>query len=212
MSETEKQNKAQYSYQDAGLATKRKIEYLENTKETGASKAALARLRHAAGKRPEESPDVWGIVLSDLEDYKSSFSKFDPDTKIPLLTPLEESVFHALTLYAIASQGHEAHPTQTDGISVGAAFGNLIKSEPSKEDSMRTKMKSLLMSKSIDEMAKRLRPMIKYLVNESQLDFAMLADDLYWSAFPKSRRQIHLKWARDFNTASYRPKAEDKGE
>lgn len=212
MSETQKQTEHHYSYRDAGRFTKRKIEYLQNTKESGPGKAALARLRHAAGKRPEESPDVWGIVLSELEDFKSSFSKIDPDTRIPLLTPLEESVFHALTLYGVASQGHETHPIQTEGVSVGAALGRLIKSEPSKEDSMRTKMKSLLLSKSIDETAKRLRPMIKYLVDESGLDFAMLADDLYWSAFPKSRRQIHLKWARDFNTASYQQNEENKGE
>lgn len=199
-------------YTDAGRFTRAQIRILQAEKETGPGKAMLARLRHAAGKQPEQAPDVWGVVLSDMSEDMTKVKK-DKETHIPLLTPREKAVFAALTLYATAAQGEAGHnrQTQVDGRSLGTALGRMVKADPNKEESLRTKMKSLLLAASPEEAAQRLRPMIKYITEEEGLDFAMLAEDLYWCAFPKTRRSVHLSWARDFSIAS-KQKTEEKGE
>lgn len=195
-----------------GNFTSGKLDYLQSEQENGEGKALLARLRHAAGKSPEESPEIWGFILSEFDSYKSKEAIIDETTNIPVLTPEEESAFHALTLYAVASQGERNRESSTHvkEVSIGTAFGNFLKNDSTKENYVRTKMKLLIQSKTIEETARRLRPMIKYLTTNNGLDFAMLAEHLSWCANPKNRRMVHLRWARDYCVASHLEQLSDQ--
>lgn len=66
-----------------GNFTSGKLDYLQSEQENGEGKALLARLRHAAGKSPEESPEIWGFILSEFDSYKSKEAIIDETTGIP---------------------------------------------------------------------------------------------------------------------------------
>ncbi len=173
-------------------AVRRQISKIESLGDSGPGKARLANLRKAVGKRPQDFPDLWGTFLEDLPE---------PEYETKSITPQEEAVFNALTLYALAQQGNSplTHSMNSEGISFGAAAGKLTEGDEDEEERIRAKLKSLIASKNTRELAEHLRRLIQLMkAKDIKLDYPELAEDIYWFHFPKARENVQLKWARDF--------------
>ncbi len=173
----------------------------------GQAKAEIARLRRGAGKKLEQCPDLWGVFLQSMPE--------DLIGKGSSPSRAENIIFLTMTLFSEAQQGHEVADLQMDNnVSLGTALGKVVTQEKkgperdSANDRIASRLKRLVLSSSIEEMAMPLRSLIGILrQKEITLDYGRLAGDLYNFSFPNMSSQIGLKWARDYyrelNRAEY---------
>ena len=171
----------------------RKI-YLLNNPETGFSGALLASLRHGVGKVPGEDPALWGLFLEDAPDGLYGEANFSGEP-----TKEEWAVYIALTLFAVHSQGSSA-TAQCDGVSIGKAAARLMKENTDGErDRVLRRFAPVVTADDMTGLAYYLRTLIQLMKSEGiSLDYAKLAGDLYDFQFDNSRKNVRLRWGRDF--------------
>ncbi len=178
---------------------------------TNTEQAVFAALtlyaRGAQGEEGDQDPEVWGMVLNYLPENLNSGHH---------ITNTEQAVFAALTLYARGAQGEEGRkkPAQRDGVSLGQAMAGLVKpnknnANKNNEGSVLTKIKSIMASKSIEEMSTRIRPLISMISEETGLDYPKLADELAVYFHHDVGKNIRMEWARDY---VYKRKAETESD
>ncbi len=198
------------SYSKAGKLVAHKIHEIEHSKTEGLKKARLAWLRRGLGKTIDEVPELWELILEDITD-----SDDDSTQKFVVEGAYEEAIYGALTLYGLAHQKANDTPHK-EGISFGFAVGKLVAEDESNRDRIGTRLKSVLKAKNSLQATIKMRPLISLLSKENEsFDFAQLADDLYWLAFPTSRKKVRLDWAREYIRGMEEKKAQkskDKGE
>lgn len=169
--------------------------------EYSGTKARLAQLRRGVGKKPGELPELWGVFLKNIpEDWMCTNG--EP-------TYVEWAVYTALTLFALHQQGHcEVMHAEEGGSSLGQAARKLVRSEED-EENIRRKLSIVAKSEDMTELSYHLKTIIRLFGNNDiRLNYAELAEDLYWFQFEQNADEIRLKWGRDF----YRNiKTEDKG-
>lgn len=190
--------------------TKGRIEKLGAEGQTMTGKANLALLRRGLGKQPFENPDLWGLVLDKLpkdllpEDYQK---------RRGCLSPAEEAIYAALTLYALAQQGKDTKTQNmhAEGNSVGKAVGLAAGSDPEQQARMLSKLKKVLSVRDHTAMERSLRSLIQILKEkEIRLDYAMLAADLYSYHFPEGKTRVRNSWAHDYYFSGLNTQSENE--
>ena len=171
------------------------------------SKANLARLRRAAGKPPEETPEVWSITMDRLPEGLSGHfldGKYES-------SDAEWAIHNALTLYSVHAQGSTRSP-QEDGVSFGKAVGRLARVSDGEETIMK-RFNQVITSSDKTEMANHLRSMVQLMRSKGTIgfDYVLLAKDLYLISQPSYRNAALFRWGEDFY-ASEKNDFEDKEE
>lgn len=171
---------------------KYQISRLSGSKNEGATRASLAKLRRGIGREPGSMPELWDITLNGLHESLSG--------KDGTVTRGEWAVHTALTLYALHQQGADTRQQlmSKDGNTLGGALRKLINNE---EDEKRVKRRfdAAATADSPAEFSHHLRGLIQLLKNQNiALDYPALAEDLYWFQFPEARDSVRMRWGRDF--------------
>lgn len=182
--------------------TKQILAKLNAAEDSSSVKAILAKIRRTIGKPLNETVDIWSFVFPELpEDF---LGKSNPSAE-------ERSILTALQLFALHSQGadksillKDSKPYQNIGYSL-----NFLRTKDMAESTDR-RFNAMITATDFDELIYHLRHLISILKSkktESKVDYAKLADDLYW--FLKgSEENVRLRWARQY----YRNYADEKGE
>ncbi|MFC5996765.1 type I-E CRISPR-associated protein Cse2/CasB [Pseudonocardia hispaniensis] len=153
-----------------------------------AAVAALARLRHGAGKAPGEVLDILEFTVSD------TFAPGPEDAP----GPEEWAVHVALTLFAVhqQSRGERMHRR---GRGLGTALRSLHTGAPTDiPDPLLRRFRMLGTANSFPELTHHLRGAVQLLRAAGvPLDYGRLADQLVtWQRFGPDR--VQLTWGREF--------------
>ena len=159
-------------------------------------RARLAELRHGIGKMPGEEPALWGMVFEDLPDYM--LGRYGKPSKE------EWSIYIALTLYALHQQGNDLSSKNMNsiGISLGKAASRLVYLEGGTDDDrerVSKRFNQIALAVDIDSLYYYLRTFIPLLRDDDiGLDYAMLAQDIYWYQTVSGQASVRLKWGQDY--------------
>lgn len=181
---------------EVGQFVERKIGFLQEGKDGGENRAALANLRRGVGRDPGELPQLFGIILMDMpEEFMSEKG---------VATKEEWSCYIALTLYALHQQGNEManQPMHTEEkINLGAAMWELASSyeDSNAEQRMLQRMRMLSTSADMKELSYHLRGVIQLLKSKGiPVNYGILAADLYELQCPDGKKRVHLRWGQSF--------------
>ena len=165
--------------------------------DTSESRASLAHLVRAVGKRPEEaSADVWAITLEGMPD---SWATAGEEASY-----IENAVHTALSLYALHKQGNSGSVNMfgkenNKVLSVGLATRKLIQQRATMEASATRRFNVLATAQDYRELTNHLRGLIQLFSRDGiKLDYSRLAQDLYFMQFPEGISRVTFKWGRDF--------------
>ncbi|NLC14260.1 MAG: type I-E CRISPR-associated protein Cse2/CasB [Chloroflexi bacterium] len=179
------------------IYVRNRISTLASFEGDSAVRAQLAHLRRGISKKPGSQPELWEITL--LQIPESMMSK-DGDP-----TYAEWAVHTALTLFALHQQGKDikSQNMHLDGRRLGLAVGELV--GPDGDDTrIKRRFDSAATANSIEEISYHLRGLIQLMKDkEVKLDYASLAEDLFWYQFPGRRDSVRLSWGRDFYRQLY---------
>jgi CRISPR system Cascade subunit CasB len=167
------------------------IEKLDN--QNSAARATLAKLRRGVGKSPGEIPDILEITIGGLP------SELAGQTGEPSYTEL--ATYTAITLYALHQQGKDASMHADKGLSLGAAAARLIAPDKTNEEAVRRRFDTVTTSRDMTELAQHARSLVQLLhAAEAPIkpDYAQLAVDLFFYQTDEGRKNVRLKWCRDF--------------
>ena len=159
-------------------------------------KAALANLRRGVGAAPGEMPELWGFFLEELPP--------EMESRDGAPTRGEWAVYLALTLYALHQQGHALPEDDMDrqNAGLGQAVRRLLppKADPA-GSSVQKRFNVLATAAQPREIAQHLRGMIQLLRAAGiPLDYARLAEDLFYLQFPDHAPGVRLRWGQEFYT------------
>ena len=171
---------------------------LSSQRDSSGGKARLARLRRGAGKTPGELPELWGEFLNSMPDDLKSCND-EPSYA-------EWAVYLSLTMFAIHQQG-KSENVHSEGIGLGRAAAMLLEKDTDEErERVLRRFGPVVTAKDMPELAHHLRCLIQLMSSKNiKLDYAMLADDIYTFQFYDRRKNVQLKWGREF----YYKKGED---
>lgn len=187
----------------------KKVNQIAVQSETSEGKALLANLRHGIGHVPGEKPEIFGILLMDMPEI------FYSDNGKP--TEGEWASYIALTLYALHQQGFNTklQPMFTnEKISIGKALAKLafIENDVNAKERMLQRLKELATSKDMNELSYHLRSVIQLLKREAiELNYSLLAKDLYEFQYPDAKAKVCLRWGQDFYHSNEKIEKEDGG-
>ncbi|MEV8311824.1 type I-E CRISPR-associated protein Cse2/CasB [Streptomyces flavidovirens] len=162
--------------------------------------AALARLRRGAGKEFAQVPDLWGLA-----DTRSLHEA--PVGGRPLreeeLSRAEDAVHAALTLWALHQQSRRTGMHRSDSrktpTGLGAAVRRLMPAGDIDEP-VRKRLVRAGTAPTLAALAGRLRDIVLLLRREDiELDYALLAEQLYRWQEPGGRDEVRRAWGRSFN-------------
>lgn len=168
-----------------------KIESISKSLDSGRTKAVLAQLRRGVGKKPGEMPELWGLLLENMPE------SFMGTTGEP--SREEWAIYAALTLFALHQQGHGESMNANDKENrLGCAVRKLIHNQD-EEERVRFKLSLAASSADIEELSYRLKTIVRLLSAENiKLDYADLANDMFFFQFENSVDKVRLKWGQDF--------------
>ncbi len=161
------------------------------------ARAALSRLRRAAGKRPED----------DLMAWSELFEQVLPEFPERLLgrgnspSRSESGAFAAITLYALHQQSQNSN-MHKDHRAFAEVMGEFDQRSESK--SIKPRFDALLTASTFEAMLYHLRTLIPLLASQQKLgfdtafDYGQLANDLARLQSPQYRSGILLRWGREF--------------
>lgn len=160
-------------------------------------KNEIALLKRYAGKRMEDAPEAYSILLDDFPwEYKSDKG----------YTRAERAVFAACTLYA--SNARSMRERHEENVYFGNAARNLALKENADEDpvALRNIVKyfnRILTAVDFDTLMTHLTRFCKYASSHAdnqdfKFDYAMLAYDLFTFQIDDYRMATKIMWANDF--------------
>lgn len=161
--------------------------------EYSAGKAILSRLRNSIGRDYADMADIMPFVFYQLPESFFGNSK--------KMTDEEMCILSCLQLYAIHQQGEDlCVATTEDGYSnVGTSLKLLRVGDDVTASDRR--FNAMITSTDFDELIVHLRHLIRLLKSKqkgARIDYARLADDLYWIRKNKNKENIILNWAREY--------------
>lgn len=152
------------------------------------SRAALARLRRAAGHEP--GTDVEILDLTTNPDAPRAGGD-DP-------TPEERAIHVALTLYAIHQQSQDAK-MHVRGRAFGAALGRIRYADGEESPGVVRRFQALGTATDLAEATVHARALVTLLRGAGQgFDYGQLARDLVNLQHPARAQAVRLAWGRDF--------------
>ena len=161
--------------------------------EYSTGKAILSRLRNSIGRDYADMADIMPFVFYQLPESFLGNSK--------KMTDEEMCILSCLQLYAIHQQGEDlCVATTEDGYSnVGTSLKLLRVGDDA--TAVDRRFNAMITSTDFDELIVHLRHLIRLLKSKqkgARIDYARLADDLYWIRKNKNKENIILNWAREY--------------
>lgn len=161
--------------------------------EYSAGKAILSRLRNSIGRDYADMAGIMPFVFYQLPESFLGNSK--------KMTDEEMCILSCLQLYAIHQQGEDlCVATTEDGYSnVGTSLKLLRVGDDA--TAVDRRFNAMITSTDFDELIVHLRHLIRLLKSKqkgARIDYARLADDLYWIRKNKNKENIILNWAREY--------------
>ncbi|MET9424648.1 type I-E CRISPR-associated protein Cse2/CasB [Streptomyces sp. NPDC006540] len=168
--------------------------------------AALARLRRGAGRPAGQLPDLWSLIDTGPLHETPPGTRPMSDSE---LVRAEDALHVALTLYALHQQSrskgmHQAdRPDRRRGL--GAAVRRMMKPGDIDEP-LRKRLVRAGTAPDLTALAQRLRDIVVLLRREDiELDYALLAGQLYTWQRPGGADAVRREWGRSFH-AWHEPK------
>lgn len=176
------------------------VTILENTIETSAGKAALAKLRHSTGQPLSRMVDVLPMIF---EKMPEEFLGFRGE-----VTKEERAILITIQLYAWHQQGaHDRVNTNEKYKNMGAALRSMRRGEATVAVDRR--FNALITSQDFEELIYHLRQMIRLLKSRTKekINYPQLSEDLYW--FLRGQKEkLRISWAQEY----YKQKGDDTDE
>lgn len=172
--------------------TKKILFKLSNQLETPAGRAWLAKLRHSIGKDLSQSIEIWPIVFENIpEEYLSNGKTVSYE---------EKAIIYALQMYALHQQGRQGSVLLDDKTynNIGTAL-RVLRTIDNKV-SIDRRFNTMITSTIFEELIHHLRHLIAILKSKSKdtkIDYAKLAEDLYWYQMGFEEK-VRLSWARAY--------------
>lgn len=173
------------------------------------TKAFLAKIRNSVDKDLLHNIDLLSCIFSSVS--------YDSEESDGELSDKEQAIFTALQLYAIHQQssyksvmkiGGDYDEKQKYKDNIGDALSTLRSEE---SESIDKRFNTMIVSTDFKRLVYHLRQMIKILKSKSdaKVDYAKLAEDLYW--FMNGKKDgVRLSWARSYY--KYRKNEEMEGD
>lgn len=167
---------------------------INNTIETPKTKALLANIRNSINKNISDNIETMAYIFSNVpEEYLGNSDKLSYE---------EEAIFTVVQLYAIHQQGKPNSVLKLDyeederKQNIGEALSTLRSAD---SESIDRRFNAMITSSNFKELRHHLRQLIKILKAKSdvKVDYAKLADDLYWYLMGQ-KDKIKLQWSRSY--------------
>ena len=187
---------------------------LDSTRDASSTKALLANMRNSADKDISNNVDALAYVFSNLS--------YGEDDRGGELSYMEQAIFIAIQMYAIHQQSNvesvlkfgnddENEPIEKKNkykANIGDALATLRSDE---SESIDKRFNAMITATNFNKLSYHLRQMIKILKSKSEakVDYAKLAEDLYWFMIGR-KEEVRLSWARSYY--KYRKNEEMEGE
>lgn len=174
--------------------TARILRKLDNTRDRPSTKAIFANIRNSINKDSAFNLNALAFVFHEIPEEFLGFNKN--------LNDYEKAILTAVQMYALHQQANTNTVLKLDykegeiRQNLGDALSS-IRGEDSKAIDRR--FNAMITSSNFEELNHHLRQMIKILKSKSdaKVDYASLADDLYW--FLKNQREgLKIKWSRSY--------------
>ena len=184
------------------------LNQIANDLDSSATKATLANLRNSISKPYSQTIGVF-----------STFYKYLPDSFISEYGDLsyqEKAIITSLQLFAVHQQGNsqsvllEAND-ENKYKNIGYALKVLRTDENAKSTDRR--FNAMISADTFEEFTFHLRQLISLLKSRSdqKVNYAKLAQDLYYFQIPGMRENIKLSWAKEYYKFTNKEK-DNKGE
>jgi len=167
----------------------RRIEQLD--KDSPWAKTKLAKLRHAAGKEPGDSPGIWDVTMGDMPDELSGRGEY--------VSYPEHAIHIALTLYALHKQGKADTMHEKKGLRLGGGAARLINDR--NKEGIQRRFNAVVTAQNLSELSNYTRGLIQMMRSLDipiKLDYGQLAVDLFYYQIPAQRNKVRLQWGREF--------------
>ncbi|MGW5351048.1 type I-E CRISPR-associated protein Cse2/CasB [Streptomyces sp. NPDC004031] len=213
-----------------GAAADRRIRPLQRgyRNDAPSSVSAVARLRRGAGHPAHHVQDLWGAVgTAELEHVLAAA---EPAERQGLHADRADEALHlAITLWALHQQSHRDTDTHVVGYGLGRSVRLLMApgagrpqgdaavtdapqegavGEQLIDEGLRRRFVRVGTATTLDVLSQRLREIVLLLRKDTvPLDYALLADQLYWWQFPGVQADVRRTWGRDFHTAGTRARS-----
>lgn len=185
---------------------------LDSTRDASSTKALLANMRNSADKDISNNVDALAYVFSNLS--------YGEDDRGGELSYMEQAIFTAIQMYAIHQQSNvesvlkfgsdDENESREEKYkaNIGDALATLRSDE---SESIDKRFNAMITATNFNKLSYHLRQMIKILKSKSdaKVDYAKLAEDLYWFMIGK-KEEVRLSWARSYY--KYRKNEEMEGE
>lgn len=175
----------------------------------------LARLRRAQGAAGGADPRSWSLVLDGLPSAVQTPSGGPGITSGP--TRAELAVHTALTTYAVHQQSRR-DPQHKRGVGLGEATRSLARQRAALapgeavsglDDGVVQRLHRVSMAQTQALRTDALRALVTLMRSAGspvELDYGLLARDLFWLQFPGARHRVQLEWGRGLHR---RPRGDD---
>ena len=171
------------------------IYYLNNLSQDSSRKASLANLRNSIGRSVEQAMDAWSIVFEYIPDEYLS--------KDGNPTYEEKAIMYSLQLYALHQQGKSLNKEMEDDIqekhyeNIGDSI-KILRLEGNQE-AVDRRFNEMITASSFYELVEHLRHLVKLMKAKTnvQVDYARLAEDLFWFQKGKSS-EVKFRWAQSY--------------
>ena len=186
---------------------------LDSTRDASSTKALLANMRNSADKDISNNVDALAYVFSNLS--------YGEDDRGGELSFMEQAIFTAIQMYAIHQQSNVesvlkfGNDDENESIekknkykaNIGDALATLRSDE---SESIDKRFNAMITATNFNKLSYHLRQMIKILKSKSEakVDYAKLAEDLYWFMIGR-KEEVRLSWARSYY--KYRKNEEMEG-
>ena len=176
--------------------------------DTAQARAALAKLRHALGKSPDQTPEIWYITISGIpEQWESRHGDLSRE---------EWAIHTALTLYALHRQGKLVSMSvcgEEGGDSIGGAAARLIRPDRSNEEAIKKRFDTMATSADFAELSHHARSLVQLLkAGDISMDYPRFAQDLNFFQIPMKKNSIRLQWGEDYYRVLSHLEKEGNGE
>ncbi|BFL72550.1 type I-E CRISPR-associated protein Cse2/CasB [Anaerococcus nagyae] len=176
--------------------------------DTPATKATLSNLRSSISKPYSQTIEIFSILYKYLPD--SFISEYGD------LSYQEKAIITSLQIFAVHQQGNsqsvllEAND-ENKYKNIGYALKVLRTDENAKSTDRR--FNAMISADTFEEFTFHLRQLISLLKSRSdqKVNYAKLAQDLYYFQIPSMRENIKLSWAKEYYKFTNKEK-DNKGE
>ena len=182
------------------------LEQIARNLDSSATKATLSNLRNSISKPYSQTIDVFATLYRYLPD--SFISEYGD------LSYEEKAIITALQIFAIHQQGNSKsilleNVDKEKYKNMGYSLKVLRTDDNVKSTDRR--FNTMITADTFDEFVFHLRQLVNLLKSRSdqEVNYAKLAQDLYYFQIPSTRESIKLSWAKEYYRYTNK---EDKGE